>query len=175
MPQLQSSSSEHSDNPKFTTDNGTSIIPSVDDFSFKDRALHIKLSHTLSTAHHHREAFHAAWIWSRQQDCYMYSADMARLLISKFKTQNSAARDQGGSVRCSWLQCLIFPTRFSQTLNTPRQLIHHHPTPNSKNQLLSGTNNPQGSFCFFLRIQTVFLRPLVPLGQCIAPQKILSY
>ena len=92
MPELQSSSLEYSNNPKSSPANGKhAVIPSVDDFSFKDSALRIRLNHTLSAAHHHRETFHAAWIWACLEDCYMYSADMARLLISKFKTKNNRA------------------------------------------------------------------------------------
>ena len=91
MPELQSSSSEDTYTPKPASvkDAHTTILfPSIDDFSFRDRALRVQLSHILSNAHHHREAFHAAWSCVCQQDCYMYSADMARLLISKIKRQD---------------------------------------------------------------------------------------
>ena len=94
MPELQSSSSEGTHTPKPASVKGahtTIPFPSIDDFFFKDRALRVQLSHILSNAHHHREAFHAAWSWVWQQDCHMYSADMARLLISKIKRQNFSA------------------------------------------------------------------------------------
>ena len=71
MPDLQSSSSEFSDNPESNTGNGPhTFIPSTDDFSFNDRALRNRLTHTLSAAHQHLDAFASAWLWACQQDCY---------------------------------------------------------------------------------------------------------